>query len=278
MSHAATNPSLPQNDNSAEKAKRATQIAATCNSYVWTKDIPTLEGVPLATNVPESDQPTPEWYILLVKIGLEIARNALAVKLSGIGSSLDGVALITAQARCDAIETSLASLSAHHDAKSSVTIFGRIAATVEEGVEYLEQASHLALLKDHVAELRAMIELSDAERRTTGSAVAPSLDAYRALFDTLDVPEMAYMFQEDDIFAHLRVAGPNAMLIKGISALPTNFALTAEQYAAVVNGDTLSTALSEGRIYLCDYDELKVLVAGMWNGIPKYICRPMGFS
>ena len=275
MSHAAVNPTLPQNDNAAEQARRAAQIVTTSANYIWTKDIATLEGVPLAATVPKSDDPTLEWFIILAKVGLEIARNAIAVKLSGLGSSHDGVALITAQARCGAIETSLVSLSAHHDAKTGGNIFKRVESAVEESVEYLDQTAHLALLKDHVAELRAMIELTDAERHSIGAAVPPSLEAYRALFDTLDVPGIAYMFQEDDVFARLRVAGPNAMLIKGIAALPNNFALTPDQYAAVVNGDTLSTALSEGRIYLCDYDELKVLVAGKWDGIPKYVYRPM---
>lgn len=275
MSHAAANPTLPQNDDPTQKAQRAAQILATRASYVWTQDIPTLEGVPLAASVPVSDQPTLEWYILLAKIGLAIARNAIALKLSGLGSSLDSVALVTAQARCAAIEASLASLSQHHDAKKDANIGQRLDAAIEEGVEYVERAAHLAMLKDHVAELRAMIELSDAEHRAIGGPATPSLEAYRALFDTLDVPAMAYMFQEDDVFAQLRVAGPNAMLIKGISVLPANFALTNEQYAAVVNGDTLSVALSEGRIYLCDYDELKVLQAGMWDGLPKYVYRPM---
>ena len=55
------------------------------------------------------------------------------------------------------------------------------------------------------------------------------------------------------VVAHLRVAGPNPMLIKGIDAIPANFGVTAEQYAGVVAGDTLSAALSAGRLFLCDY-------------------------
>ncbi len=71
-----------------------------------------------------------------------------------------------------------------------------------------------------------------------------SLDAYRALFDTIAVPGFAYIFQEDDQFARLRVAGPNAMLIQGISALPDNFPVTAKQYAS---GDRRLATRSTGR-------------------------------
>jgi arachidonate 15-lipoxygenase len=96
-----------------------------------------------------------------------------------------------------------------------------------------------------------------------------------ALFDSLRVPGIAYSFQEDDVFARLRVAGPNAVLVKGIDALPANFPLTEAQYAAVVAGDTLAAALADGRLYLSDYVELSALVPGMWDGLQKYVYQPM---
>ncbi len=83
------------------------------------------------------------------------------------------------------------------------------------------------------------------------------------------------MFQDDSEFARLRVAGPNAVLIKQIAALPENFALSAARYAQVVNGDDLATALAAGRIYLCDYAALNKLVPGSYQGQAKYAYRPL---
>lgn len=278
MSRAAVNPTLPQNDTQAEQAKRAAQIAATCLNYQWTTDVPTLPGVPLATKVPENDTPTLSWFLILIGVGLKIARNQLSIK---VASSAKGEiatpqpALAAALARCDEIEASAARIHAEHAEHAATGLLGRIAADVETGIDYVEHDAHLALLRQHASELRGMIEMSDAELRGIGTADPLSLDAYLALFDTLRAPGMAYQFQEDDVFARMRVAGPNSVLIKGITTLPDNFPLSDETYAAVVNNDTLTAALSEGRVYLSDYAELDILVPGMWDGLPKYAYLPI---
>ncbi len=105
MTRAATHPSLPQNDTPEQKAAREAQIATACNSYIWTTEVPTLPGVPLAATVPSSDEPTIPWFLILIGVGLKIARNVIAVKLSGLDQGQVATlpsTLIQAQARCDA--------------------------------------------------------------------------------------------------------------------------------------------------------------------------------
>ena len=279
MTVAPVHPSLPQNDTPQQQAARAAQLAATQALYVWTDSVPTLPDVPVVATVPAADQPTLEWFLKLGGILLGLARNQLSVKLS---SSLKGElatppATIAAQhARCDAIEADLAAMMARHTphiAAAKPGLLGDIATIADDTVA----AADYARARDHGCELKDMVTMTDEERRAIGSSanMGATLDDYRALFATLPLPGIAWTFVDDATFARLRVAGPNSVLIEGITALPANFPLTADQYAAVVNGDTLEAALAQNRVYLCDYASLSVLVDGEWDGLPKYVWQPM---
>lgn len=273
----SASPSLPQNDTPAQQAARAAQIADSCTHYVWDTSIPTLPGVPLAHAVPADNLPTLAWFGLLIDVSLKIVRNALAVKLGGVDrGELDSprARYEAALAECDAIEASTAKIVADHGKHDGGSLFGRIVGDIEVAVAIAEHDAHLALLRGYKDRLEELMKIEDAEG--LGSTQPASLDAFRALFVTFDVPGIAWMFQDDAEFAALRVQGPNAMLIAAVgSTLPPNFPLTAAHYAAVVNGDTLDAALAEGRLFICDYKELAILEPGTWGGLAKYAFMPM---
>lgn len=274
MQRAPVDPSLPQNDTPAQQAARTAQLEATRTVYQWTTAVPTLPGVPAVAQLPSSEEPTLEWWVLLIGIGLNIARNQIAVKLAAIGRGeivIPEIEIAAMQAECTKIESSVAAIKA----KLANGGGGSIAADIHLLIEAVEEETLFATLKDHAASLRAMIEMSDAERQAIGSRAPRSLDSYRDLFNTIALPGMAWEFIDDATFARLRTAGPNAAMITGISALPANFPLSAAQYASVVNGDTLNAALVDGRVYICDYRELEVLQAGVWEGRAKFVYRPM---
>ena len=273
MQRPPVDPSLPQNDTPAQQSARAAQLDATRVTYQWTTAVPTLPGVPVVAALPSSEEPTLEWWVLLIGIGLDIARNQIAVKLAAIGRGeilISEVEVAAMLAECAHIESSVAAIKAKL-AKGGGSIAGDIRLLIEKAEEELL----FATLRDHVAHLRAMIELSDAERLAIGSRAPRSLESYRDLFVTIALPGIAWQFIDDATFARLRTAGPNAGMITGISAVPANFPLSAAQYASVVNGDTLDAALAQGRVYLCDYRELEVLQAGVWEGRAKFVYLPM---
>lgn len=83
MSRAARKPTLPQNDSAKAQQQRVTQLAKTCESYVWTTAVPSLPGVPLLAAVPFSDEPTLPWFGIVAEVALEIVRNLITVELSG---------------------------------------------------------------------------------------------------------------------------------------------------------------------------------------------------
>jgi arachidonate 15-lipoxygenase len=279
MSRAAAHPTLPQNDGPDRQAQRLAQLATARQTYAWTTTVKTLPGVPLATSVPSSDTPTIPWFARVIKVGLAVVRNLIAVKLSGAGTSQaasmaslmaapGGVAAFTAAtpetadlnralAQCDRIEETVDGIVAQTSlarARGADALAGPIGnaslAAFDPG-------------DDAVARLKAQADdlLGLAASHALGATPVTSLSQYEALFKTLALPAIASTFQTDGTFADLRVAGPNPMLLTGIDRLPANFPVTAQQYqTAMGGGDTLAAALAEGRAYLIDYAALDTLV------------------
>ena len=219
----AAHPTLPQDDTPAAQAARAAQLTAARTIYTWTTDVPTLPGVPLATNVPKNDEPTIAWFVILIGVGLDIVRNALTVKLGGVDrGELDSprAHYEAALAECDAIEVSATKIAAEHGVHTGGNIFTRMIGDVENAVAAAERDAHVALLKGYKERLEDLMKVDEV--LGLGSKTPRSLEAYRALFATLPVPGIGYMFQNDSEFARLRVQGPNCMLITAVGgALPT---------------------------------------------------------
>jgi arachidonate 15-lipoxygenase len=277
MSLPPTNPSLPQNDTPEQKAARAAQIVQARDTYAWTITIPSLPGVPLASTLPDSNKPTLDWLVLLVGIGVQLVRNQLAINKSASEAQALGVlpaALDEAVVKLVAIETWLAPISAYtppvHGGSVIIQALEKLAGGIVKDLQLGEIGTKIAEAEAHIATLLDLIG------KTAPAASGPvTMDEYRKLFATFAVPGIAYECVSDEVFAHLRVAGPNPMLIKGIDAIPANFGVTAEQYAGVVAGDTLSAALSAGRLFLCDYAVLEILEPGTWQGNAKYPVHPI---
>lgn len=275
----SSHPSLPQQDTPTERAARAAQLAAAQSVYVWTTDVPTLPGVPLATRVPKNDTPTIAWFAILIGVGLNIVRNALTVKLGGVSKgelTIPRATYEAALADCDAIEASTRHIAIEHGVHSGGNIFERAIGDVENAVAAAERDLHVTQLKEYRERIEDLMKVSEAEAMELGSKTPRSIEAYRALFATLPVPGISYMFQDDSCFARLRVQGPNCMLIAAVTGgLPANFPLNEARYQTVVNGDTLASALAEGRLFMLDYKPLEILDAGTWHGMAKYAWQPM---
>lgn len=138
-----------------------------------------------------------------------------------------------------------------------------------------EQSHDVEKLESLASDIRDITEIIIDVLKAVDIADTKSLESYRDLFQTFETPSTSYTFIDDTEFARLRVAGPNPMLLKNIEEIPANFPITEEHYALSIANDNLSDALSQGRLFLCDYVDLNILVAGVWEGNAKYVYQPM---
>lgn len=279
MPHCApANPSLPQNDSAEGRAARAVQLDLTRLQYQWTTAVPSLPQVPVVSGMPGNETPTLTWWVLLSEIFVRLVENHIKVQAEAIARdpALEGLDIAASAAIAKDIAAEVAAIKAKiaHNT-SGGTIWSRLAQDAEMELLALGEEALAARFEDHARKLCAILELGVAKEADLGSAFPRSLETYRALFQDVPLPGIAWCFQDDTEFARLRVAGPNPMLIARVDALPAKFLITPDRYAAVVNGDSLEQALSQGRLYMLDYQELSVLVPGTWDGQAKYVYCPI---
>ncbi len=268
----ATDPSLPQDDTKTARQKRKQQISDTQEIYQWAS-AEALPGVPIANGVPKNDKPSIEWWFNVLKTGVEIITNIIAVIERPIFSGIEkaGLEIIhEAINRADQISSTVEQLRKKHGVGSKDN-----ENNVEKIINEAEQSHDMEKLENLANEIHDITEIIFDILKAVDSADTKSLESYRDLFQTIETPSTAYTFLDDMEFARLRVAGPNPMLVKSVEEIPTNFPITEAQYAASIANDNLTDALSQGRIFLCDYIDLNILVAGVWEGNAKYVYQPM---
>ena len=269
-------PTLPQNTPASEMPARTAQIAASQAAYEWTDCVPAVDGVPVVKVLPKGEKPSLEWWVKLLKIVLELAKNQVEVEASLIEqglSSLDTALLDADRMVIAAVEKDVEGLE--------LKLFGDciekkgLAAIAGDALHFVEAELATADLQNHATKLKGILELRGATKAALGKERPRTLENYLDNFKTIPVPGIAYTFQDDLEFAHLRVAGPNSVLIEAAKAVPQGCAITAEQYSAVVPEDTLEEALQQGRLFQCDYSPLSIIEPGEWDGLAKYLTCPV---
>lgn len=276
VKQASKAPSLPQNDDASQQAARARQLASTQAEYEWSDAVPSLKGVPVVQTLPKSEGPTLEWWLQLAGIVLTLAKNQVEVECLLIEqglSSLDPELVDADKAVIEAIEKDIESIEAKL-VGNMVSGMG-LAAIAKDAFHLAEAEIIVADLKNHTTKLQAIIELRGATKAALGSAQPRTLQSYRDLFKEIELPEIAFTFQEDMEFANLRVAGPNSVLIEAVSSVPEKCAITADAYASVVAGDTLEAAVAQGRLFQCDYSPLSIIEPGNWEDRAKFLTCPV---
>ncbi|MBD2526856.1 lipoxygenase family protein [Nostoc sp. FACHB-133] len=112
------------------------------------------------------------------------------------------------------------------------------------------------------------------EGQPTGHAT--SLKDYENLFPVISLPAIAKTYQEDEVFAYMRVAGYNPVMIERVTTLSDRFPVTNEHYQAVMGtDDSLAAAGLEGRLYLADYKILDGAINGTFPHEQKYLYAPL---
>src|SRR5262249_45686460 len=102
-----------------------------------------------------------------------------------------------------------------------------------------------------------------------------SLDDFADLFRAIGLPAIVRDYHDDSVFAEMRVAGPNPIMIRRVAELDDRFPVTEEHYLASRRNDTLEAAKQEGRLFLADYKILEEVENGRFPDAPKYIYAPL---
>ena len=103
-----------------------------------------------------------------------------------------------------------------------------------------------------------------------------NLQSYENLFSKIKLPKIAKNFQTDEVFAYMRVAGYNPVMIERVEQLPENFPLSETQYQEVMGDeDSLTAAIQAGRLYLADYKALAGAANGTYPKEQKYLYAPL---
>ncbi|QLE83995.1 lipoxygenase [Shewanella sp. Scap07] len=263
--HPRTSPSLPQHDSPSEQEAREIQLAEAKTTYIWDTDVASVKGVPMAESVPEADKPTIAWFIKVIEVALQVVENTLANSiedddsddlstLGHIRDNLNGVR----QKYQDQQQPSAASWLTN----------------------VLVEARHLLNLNfsNVSAELKTLQLIVERHQDKISNSADNTLAAYKELFNTIALSDVAEQFQSDAMFAYYRVAGPNPMLITCISEVPAKFPVTDDGYQRYMgDSDSIAKALSEQRLFLLDYHELQLLVdnPGFYDGLAKQLFAPL---
>ena len=110
-----------------------------------------------------------------------------------------------------------------------------------------------------------------------GEITATSLDDYDVLYQTFREPLASRWCHSDFYFAHLRLGGPNPMMLHGIEKVPEKFEVENFHFqASMGEHDSLERAGAEGRLFMCDYAGFVDFECGTFpHGRQKYVGAPM---
>jgi arachidonate 15-lipoxygenase len=128
----------------------------------------------------------------------------------------------------------------------------------------------LSLIRDVVSEIARHGRIRDPQ-----SDRPKTLEDYAALFRVIGLPPVAAEYSKDSVFASMRVAGPNPVMIRRLRTILPNVPLTEKQYQFVIPGDSLEAALKTGRLYVCDYRILEKLAVNPAAQPAKYLYAPV---
>ncbi|ATB36877.1 Arachidonate 15-lipoxygenase precursor [Cystobacter fuscus] len=133
------------------------------------------------------------------------------------------------------------------------------------------------LIKKGITDPLGILEFVLKRSNVNRSGRPRSLDDYARLFATFERPWFADRYDSDEVFAYLRVAGFNPLVLQRVATPGEKFPVTDAQFRVSIGdaGDSLALAGSEGRLFLCDYAALARVKNGNFPVGPKYCFAPL---
>ncbi|MDX2241932.1 MAG: lipoxygenase family protein [Leptolyngbyaceae cyanobacterium bins.302] len=234
-----------------------------------------IPPIAMAHELPEADQFTKDWYWLLVEQIRTVFINTLITNRGNRGtkSVRDDVKFFIYEAVLKGaipFQSSLIGRLLQIVPQLLLKGVSKDFHELDDLLFSLIRESGLTIFRDSLDRVQALLY----EGQPTGHVT--SLKEYEKLMPQIPLPAIAQNFQEDEVFAYMRVAGFNPLVIERVSSPGDRFPVTNEQYQAVMGSeDALSAAGQEGRLYLADYAILDGAINGTFPHEQKYVYAPL---
>ncbi|WP_017325140.1 lipoxygenase family protein [Synechococcus sp. PCC 7336] len=243
-----------------------------------------IEPIAMADTLPDGEGFASDWVVLTARNALRLVINTLIANYGDRGKP--GVKDDVKRVLRTAFRKTLADLGRRGRLKlygAVLTIVPQLLfrgfPTSEEEVESFINSPAIQALGDDFLSPFADNVLKTVDLQTDAGH-ASSLEQFRKLFAYVDLPEIANTFQADEMFAYLRVAGANPLVIARMTAPDPRLPVTEADYKQAMGdeADSLEQAIAEGRVYLADYSILAGALEGSFGPEPeeqKYIYPPL---
>ena len=243
-----------------------------------------IEPIAMADDLPLGENFATDWIVQTAKVALTIAINNLMVnsELNTKEEVKDKIRHILRKAFRKTLK--------EEGRAGRLKIYGSVVRVVpqllfkgfpstEDEVEAFLDSAPVKSLGDNFLKPFASNVLQQLDEETRGPENASSLDDYRKQFKYLELPEIANTFLEDEVFAYMRVAGPNPLMIERMTQPLDRFPVSEAQFKEVMGeSDSMAAAMEDGRVYVLDYAITQGAINGTFGPRPekqKYLYAPI---
>jgi arachidonate 15-lipoxygenase len=261
----------PQDNSISLSITRSLEVARQEYQYNYTH----IPSIAMVDRLPSAERFSRNWYFLLAKQLKFLFVNTLIANRGNRGSDSlrDDVRMFIFEALIKgAIPARISIIARLLQIVPQLLIRGlsKELKEIDDLLFSLLRECGVSILRDTLNRVIALLY----KDQPTGHAT--SLKDYEKLFPVIALPTIANTFQDDEVFAYMRVAGYNPVMIQRVSSLSDRFPVKDEQYQAVMGSDdSLAVAGQEGRLYLADYGILDGAINGTYPHEQKYVYAPL---
>ena len=263
---------MPETNTAARAAATENTVPATKYTYNYNY-VPPLAMVDVVSPA-EGFAARPEWIHLVSISALKILFNSIMIGVRSKGNSIEFVPGVLQALNAVA---QLLGPDTKRDLSNAIAseLGTQGSPTTEPELKVFLEGVIETFAKTLTLENLVGIAQSLGKLVTVFSPVS-SLEDYKQLFELISLPAVSQNFQEDAIFAAMRVAGPNPLMIERMKALDARLPITEEQYQSVMGTeDSLEKAVADGRLYLADYSVFDGALNGSFPAVQKYNYAPL---
>ncbi|NEZ60242.1 lipoxygenase family protein [Adonisia turfae] len=238
-----------------------------------------IPPVAMVDKLSEEEEFAPRWRLLVAKVGFELLVNTIIANRGDQGKS--GAADDVKMFLIETVKETLVDYKGFSRLKilwqgakyTPRLLFGRLSINVEEIEDLITdiiKSVSADFLRDFAANVQQKLILDSPKGK------GDDIKDFQELFQTIDLPAIAYTYEEDEVFASMRVAGPNPVMLQRLTEPEARLPITETQYQAVMGAaDSLTEAYAEGRVYLTDYAILEGAINGSFPADQKYLYAPL---